>query len=49
MPLNFALIGAGGYVAPRHMRAIRDTGNRLVAAADTHDAVGVLDLDLWSK
>lgn len=43
MSLNFALIGAGGYVAPRHMRAIRDTGNRLVAAVDTHDAVGVLD------
>lgn len=42
-PLNFALIGAGGYVAPRHLRAIRDTGNRLVAAADPHDAVGVLD------
>jgi len=43
MPLNFALIGAGGHVAPRHLRAIRDTGNRLVAAADPHDAVGVLD------
>jgi len=40
---NFALIGAAGFVAPRHMRAIRDTGNRLVAAADPHDAVGVLD------
>jgi UDP-N-acetyl-2-amino-2-deoxyglucuronate dehydrogenase len=40
---NFALIGAAGYVAPRHLRAIRDTGNRLVAAADPHDAVGVLD------
>jgi len=40
---NFALIGAAGYVAPRHMRAIRETGNRLVAAADPHDAVGVLD------
>ncbi|MEI6246701.1 MAG: Gfo/Idh/MocA family oxidoreductase, partial [Acidobacteriota bacterium] len=43
MPHNFALLGAGGYVAPRHMRAIRDTGNRLVAAGDPHDAVGVLD------
>jgi UDP-N-acetyl-2-amino-2-deoxyglucuronate dehydrogenase len=43
MPLNFALIGAGGYVAPRHMRAIRDTGNRLVAAADPNDSVGILD------
>lgn len=40
---NFALIGAAGYVAPRHMRAIRDTGNRLVAAVDLHDSVGILD------
>jgi len=40
---NFALIGAAGYVAPRHMRAIRDTGNRLVAAFDTNDSVGVID------
>ena len=43
MRYNFALIGAGGYVAPRHLKAIYDTGNRLVAAADSHDAVGVLD------
>lgn len=42
-PLNFALIGAGGYIAPRHLRAIRDTGNRLIAAADPKDSVGVLD------
>lgn len=40
---NFALVGAAGYVAPRHMRAIHDTGNRLVAALDPHDAVGVID------
>lgn len=40
---NFALIGASGYVAPRHMRAIRDTGNRLVAATDPADSVGILD------
>ena len=40
---NFALTGAAGYVAPRHMKAIRDTGNRLVAAVDPHDAVGILD------
>lgn len=40
---NFALIGAGGFVAPRHMKAIRETGNQLVAAVDPHDAVGVLD------
>jgi UDP-N-acetyl-2-amino-2-deoxyglucuronate dehydrogenase len=43
MAYNFAVIGAGGYVAARHLRAIRDTGNRLVAAADPHDAVGHLD------
>lgn len=40
---NFALIGAGGYIAPRHMKAIRDTGNCLVAACDTSDSVGILD------
>jgi len=40
---NFALIGAGGYIAPRHMKAIRDTGNRLIAALDKSDSVGVMD------
>src|SRR3989442_11036048 len=40
---NFALTGAAGYIAPRHLKAIKDTGNRLVAAADPHDAVGILD------
>jgi UDP-N-acetyl-2-amino-2-deoxyglucuronate dehydrogenase len=40
---NFALIGAAGYVAPRHMKAIKDTSNVLVAALDKHDSVGVLD------
>src|SRR5687768_8395214 len=40
---NFVLIGAGGYIAPRHMRAIRDTGNNLLAALDKHDSVGILD------
>jgi UDP-N-acetyl-2-amino-2-deoxyglucuronate dehydrogenase len=40
---NFALIGAGGYIAPRHMKAIKDTGNKLVAAIDKHDSVGILD------
>jgi len=40
---KFALIGAAGFVAPRHMRAIRDTGHQLVAALDPHDCVGVLD------
>lgn len=42
-PKNFALIGAGGYIAPRHMKAIRDTGNNLVAAVDRSDSVGILD------
>jgi UDP-N-acetyl-2-amino-2-deoxyglucuronate dehydrogenase len=41
--MNFALTGAAGFVAPRHLKAIRDTGHRLVAAVDPHDAVGVLD------
>lgn len=40
---NFALVGAAGFVAPRHMKAIMDTGNTLVAAVDPHDSVGVLD------
>ena len=40
---NFAITGVAGFVAPRHLKAIKDTGNRLVAAADPHDAVGVLD------
>jgi len=40
---NFALIGAAGYIAPRHLKAIHDTGNRLVAAVDPKDSVGVLD------
>ena len=40
---NFAITGVAGYVAPRHLKAIRDTGNRLVAAVDPHDSVGVLD------
>lgn len=40
---NFALIGAAGYIAPRHMQAIRDTGHRLVAAYDPNDSVGIID------
>lgn len=40
---NFAITGVAGFVAPRHLDAIRATGNRLVAAADPHDAVGILD------
>lgn len=40
---NFALIGAAGYIAPRHMKAIKDTGNNLIAALDNFDSVGVID------
>jgi len=40
---NFALIGAAGYIAPRHLKAIKDTGNKLVAATDPFDSVGILD------
>jgi UDP-N-acetyl-2-amino-2-deoxyglucuronate dehydrogenase len=43
MSKNFAVIGVGGYIAPRHLKAIRDTGNRLIAAADPKDSVGLLD------
>ena len=41
--INFALIGAAGYIAPRHMKAIKETGNSLVAALDKNDAVGIID------
>ena len=40
---KFALIGAAGYIAPRHMRAIKDTGNRLSIAYDINDSVGIID------
>ena len=40
---KFALLGAAGYIAPRHLQAIRDTGNQLVAAMDKSDTVGVMD------
>jgi len=40
---RFALIGAAGYIAPRHMRAIKDTGNELVSAFDINDSVGIID------
>jgi UDP-N-acetyl-2-amino-2-deoxyglucuronate dehydrogenase len=43
MMKNFALIGAAGYVAPRHMKAIKDTGNNLIAAYDINDSVGIVD------
>ena len=41
--MNFALIGAGGYIAPRHMKAIKETHNDLVAAVDKSDSVGIID------
>jgi len=40
---NFILIGAAGYIAPRHMKAIKETGNNLIAAYDPYDGVGVID------
>ncbi len=40
---NFALIGAAGFIAPRHMKAIKDTGNNLVSALDKFDSVGIID------
>ncbi len=40
---NFALIGVGGYIAPRHLKAIKETGNNLVAAYDKNDSVGIID------
>tara|TARA_R110002073_G_scaffold327991_1_gene508952 strand:- start:303 stop:1250 length:948 start_codon:yes stop_codon:yes gene_type:complete len=40
---KFGLIGAAGYIAPRHMQAISDTGNQLVAALDKNDSVGIID------
>lgn len=41
--MNFAITGVAGYIAPRHLRAIKDTGHKLIAAVDPHDAVGLLD------
>jgi UDP-N-acetyl-2-amino-2-deoxyglucuronate dehydrogenase len=43
MSSNFAIIGVAGYIAPRHLKAIKDTGNRLIAAVDPNDSVGLLD------
>lgn len=40
---NFALIGAAGYIAPRHLKAIKDTNNNLIAALDKFDSVGIMD------
>ena len=40
---NFSIMGVGGYIAPRHLKAIKDTGNNLVSALDLSDSVGILD------
>ena len=40
---NFAVIGVGGYIAPRHLNAIKANGHRVVAVLDRHDSVGILD------
>jgi UDP-N-acetyl-2-amino-2-deoxyglucuronate dehydrogenase len=43
MSKNFCLIGAAGFIAPRHLKAIKDTGNNLLATLDKHDCVGIMD------
>lgn len=43
MSKNFGLIGSAGFIAPRHLKAIRDTGNNLLATLDKHDCVGIID------
>ena len=40
---KFGMIGVAGYIAPRHLKAIRDTGNKLVVAMDVNDLVGIMD------
>lgn len=40
---NFALIGAAGYIAPRHMKAIKETRNNLIASYDVYDGIGIMD------
>src|SRR5690348_3587250 len=42
-PHNFAITGVAGYIAPRHLKAIQDTGGKVIVATDPHDAVGILD------
>ena len=42
MKKKFVLFGAGGYVAPKHLKAIKDTNNELVASYDVTDSVGIL-------
>ena len=43
MTRNFAVIGVGGYIAPRHLKAIKDTGNQVIATMDKNDSVGIID------
>ena len=43
VPINFALIGAAGYIAPRHMKAMQETGNNLSAMLDRFDSIGIID------
>ncbi|AXT58112.1 UDP-N-acetyl-2-amino-2-deoxyglucuronate dehydrogenase [Aquimarina amphilecti] len=43
MNKNFAIVGVGGYIAPRHLKAIKDTNNNLIAALDKFDSVGIMD------
>ena len=43
LPINFAITGLAGYIAPRHLQAIKDAGGTLVAGVDPHDSVGILD------
>ena len=43
MNKNFAIMGVGGYIAPRHLKAIKDTNNNLIAALDKFDSVGIMD------
>ena len=40
---NFAITGIAGYIAPRHLKAIKETGNNLISAVDPHDSVGIMD------
>ena len=42
-PKNFGLIGVAGYIAVRHLKAIKDTGNNLLASLDKFDSVGIID------
>ena len=42
-PKNFAITGVAGYIAPRYLKAIKETGNNLVAAFDPHDSAGIMD------